>query len=191
MEELGASLHATVGPITTSSALYPESSLKGTEFYADWLRGLDAFHAVGSAIVKQGTRDVKMSFMRPERAGRYDDAELHLLRQLMPHLRNAVVLHRELYRLKVLSASALAALEMVPLGIILLTRAGLLMHANRLAHELATETGALSFGTGGTLQSSRTKSTETLQRLIQDAIRPGAGQGPGCGGHSPDRRRGP
>lgn len=170
------------GSITTSSALYPETSLKGTEFYTDWLRGLDAFHAVGSAIVKQGTRDVKMSFMRPERAGRYDDAELHLLRQLMPHLRNAVVLHRELYRLKMLSTSAIAALEMVPLGIILLTRAGLLMHANRLAHELATGTGALSFGTGGTLQCARTKGTETLQRLIQDAIHPGAGRGPGCGG---------
>lgn len=170
------------GSITTSSALYPETSLKGTEFYADWLRGLNAFHAVGSAIVKQGSRDMKMSFIRPERAGRYDDAELHLLRQLMPHLRNAVVLHRELYRLKVLSTSAIAALEMLPMGIILLTREGLLMHANRLAHELAAGTGALSFGTGGTLHAARTKGTETLQRLVQDAIRRGAGSGPGCGG---------
>jgi len=170
------------GSITTSSALYPESSLKGTEFYADWLRGLNAFHAVGSAIVKQGTRDMKMSFIRPERAGRYDDTELHLLRNLMPHLRNAVVLHRELHRLRKLSVSAIAALEMVPIGVILLTRAGLLMHANRLAHELATGTGALSFGTGGTLQCARTKGTATLQRLIQDAIHPGAGSGPGCGG---------
>ena len=170
------------GSITTSSALYPETALKGTEFYADWLRGLNAFHAVGSAIVKQGSRDLKMSFIRPERAGRYNDAELQLLRQLMPHLRNAVVLHRELYRLKILSASAIAALEMVPMGVILLTRAGVLMHANRLAHDLAAGTGALSFGTGGTLHCTRMKGTETLQQLIQDAIHRGAGGARGCGG---------
>ena len=74
------------GSITVSSALYPDERLKNTEFYSDFLRGNDLFYAVGSSIVKQGARDVKMSFVRSERAGRYDDTELQLVQQLMPHL---------------------------------------------------------------------------------------------------------
>lgn len=170
------------GSITVSSALYPDNLLKRTEFYSDFLRVNDLFYAVGSSIVKQDTRDVKMSFARSECAGRYSDAELHLVRQLMPHLRNAVVLHRELHRLKVLSASATAALELVPLGVILLTRSGLLLHANRRAHQLVTRTAALLFGAGSTLQAASTSTTASLQQLIQDAVRTGAGKGLAHGG---------
>lgn len=170
------------GSITVSSVLYPDPLLKRTEFYSDFLRQHDLFYAVGSSIVKQGTRDVKMSFVRSERAGRYDDAELNLVRQLMPHLRNAVLLHRELYRLKVLSASAMAALEMVPVGVILLTSSGLLLHANRRAHELVTRTGALRFGPAGALHTTSMSGTDSLQRLIHGATQTGAGKGYAHGG---------
>lgn len=170
------------GSIAISSALYPDALLKNTEFYSDWLRELDLFYAVGSAIVKQSTRDVKMSFVRSERAGRYSDAELRLVQQLIPHLRNAVVLHRELYRLKVLSASAMAALEMVPVGVILLTSAGLLLHANQRAHGLVSRTAALRFGAAGALHAAGASATACLQRLIQGAVQTGAGSGLAHGG---------
>jgi len=170
------------GSITVSSVLYPDALLKRTEFYSDFLRQQDLFYGVGSSIIKQGTRDVKMSFVRSERAGRYDDAELHLVRQLMPHLRNAVVLHRELYRLKLLSASAMAALEMVPVGVILLTSSGLLLHANRRAQELIARTAALRFGSAGTLHAASTAASAALQRLIHDAVQTGAGKGRAHGG---------
>ena len=81
------------GSITVSSALYPDALLKRTEWYDGFLRKCDLFYAVGSSIVKEEKRDVKMSFVRSERAGRYYEAELHLVRQLMPHLRNAVLVH--------------------------------------------------------------------------------------------------
>lgn len=170
------------GSITVSSVLYPDAMLKRTEFYSDWLRDLDLFYGVGSAIVKQGERDVKMSFVRSERAGRYDEAELLLVKQLMPHLRNAVVLHRELHRLQMLSASATAALEMIPVGVILLTGAGLMMHANRRAQELAARSGALCFGAGGTLHATNPGATAALRKLMHDAVQTGAGKGLAHGG---------
>ena len=170
------------GSITVSSVLYPDALLKRTEFYDGFLRECDLFYAVGSSIVKQDARDVKMSFVRSERAGRYDDAELRHVRKLMPHLRNAVVLRRELYRLKALAASAMAALEMVPLGVILLTSSGSLMHANRRAHELVNTTAALRFGSAGNLQASSIAATASLQRLIHDAVQTCAGKGLAHGG---------
>ena len=170
------------GSITVSSDLYPDALLKRTEWYDGFLRKCDLFYAVGSSIVKQEKRDVKMSFVRSERVGKYNDAELHLVRQLMPHLRNAVLLHRNLYRLKALAASAVAALEMVPMGIILLTSSGLLMHANRRAHELADTTAALRFESAGTLQASSLAATACLQRLIHDAVSTATGKSLSHGG---------
>ena len=170
------------GSITVSSVLYPDDLLKSTEFYNDFLRPQDLFYGVGSSILKRGTRDVKMSFVRSERAGRYDESELRLVQQLLPHLRNAVVLHRQLYRLKLMAASAMAALELVPVGVILLTSAGTLLYANRRAHELATWTGALSFGPAGTIHGASMAATASLQRLIHDAVQTGAGKGLAHGG---------
>lgn len=170
------------GSITVSSALYPDRLLPSTEFYNDFLRRHSLFYAVGSSILKQGDRDFKMSFVRSARAGKYKDAELHGLRQLMPHLRNAVVLHRELSRLKVLADSALAALELVPMGVVLLRRSGVLLHANRRAHELFARTGALRFAPGGALHAASAVATTTLQRMIHESVRTTEGKGCAHGG---------
>ncbi|MEO5883140.1 MAG: helix-turn-helix transcriptional regulator [Caldimonas sp.] len=170
------------GSITISSALYPDALLKRTEWYDGFLRKCDLFYAVGSSIVKEPRRDVKMSFVRSERAGSYDEAELHLVRQLLPHLRNAVLLHRNLYRLQTLAASAVAALDRVPMGIVLLTSSGLLMHANRRAHELVNTTAALRFEPSGSLQASTPAATGHLQRLIRDAVGTAAGKSLSPGG---------
>lgn len=170
------------GSITVSSVLYPDALLKRTEWYDDFLRKCDLFYAVGSSIVKQEKRDVKMSFVRSERAGRFNDAELHLMRQLLPHLRNAVLLHRNLYRLKALSASVMAALDLVPTGIVLLTSSGLLLHANRRAHELVNSTAALRFESSGTVQASSLAATGSLQQLIREAVGTATGKGLSHGG---------
>ena len=170
------------GSVTVSSALYPDALLKRTEWYDGFLRKCDLFFAVGSSIVKHEKRDVKMSFVRSERAGRYDEAELHLVRQLLPHLRNAVLLHRKLHRLQALAASALAALDRVPTGIVLLTRSGLVMHANQRAHELVHSTAALRFGPSGALQGSSAAATGSLQRLIREAVGTATGKGLSPGG---------
>lgn len=170
------------GSVTVSSALYPDALLKRTEWYDGFLRKCDLFYAVGSSIVKEAQRDVKMSFVRSERAGAYEEPELNLVRELMPHLRNAVLLHRHLYRLKALAASATAALDAVPMGIVLLTRSGRLMHANRRANELVTSTAALRFEGSGVLAASSPAATASLQRLVRQAVATAAGKGLSHGG---------
>ena len=170
------------GCVTVSSALFPDGLLKDTEFYNDFLHPQDLFYAVGTAIVKNGPRDVKMGFLRSKRAGAYTPGELRLVRQLMPHLRNAVSLHRQLHRLNALADSAVAALELVPVGVILLTESGRRLHANRRADELVARTQALHFGPTGTLQAAGTGATACLQRLIDGAVQTGARKSLAAGG---------
>jgi DNA-binding CsgD family transcriptional regulator len=168
------------GALTLSSALYPDNRLKGTEFYDVFLRPNDLFYALGSSVVKRGSTDVRMSFVRSERAGRYSRREQRLVQQLMPHLRNAVVLHRELYRTRALGASGLMALELVPMGVILLTHDGRLLHANGRAHDLMAHTNALRIGPAGVLLAGT--AGHLLQKLIHEAVATGAGKGNGHGG---------
>jgi DNA-binding CsgD family transcriptional regulator len=170
------------GHVTVTDALYPHQMLRRTEFYNDWLHRNDLFRGVGCAIVKQDTRDVKLSFVRSERAGPYGAAELRLFRHLIPHVRNAVALHQRLYRLQSLSLSALAALDLLPMGVILLTGAGTLMHANRRAYELASSSMALRFAASGAIHASTPAATASLKRLIGETVRTGRGKGLSPGG---------
>lgn len=170
------------GSVTVSSALYSDELLKRTEFHGDFLRRHDLFYAVGSSIVKEGTRDVKMSFVRSERAGRFEDASLRRMQQMIPHIRNAVVLHRKLSGLKILADTAMAALELIPVGILLLTADGLLLHANQHAHRLVARTAALGIVSGGVIHTDSIRCNARLQQLIRDAVQTGLGQSAGHGG---------
>jgi len=163
------------GSLVVSSSLYPENRLDRTEFYNDWLRGLDLFHGVGSSIAKQGSRDIKLTFVRSRRAGPYAAAELRMLGHLLPHLRRAVGLHSTLHRLQSISASAVASLDLLPLGVVLLTRSGTVLHANRRTHELATSTKALRLSASGAIDAATPAATVLLKRLIDNALRMAAG----------------
>lgn len=109
----------------------------------------------------------KLSFLRPEGAGPFSEADLHLMRALMPHLRTAVAVHRRLHRLGELSGSALGALELLACGLIFVSRAGRLVHWNGAAQEISRRTRCLVLGAHGELQAC----THDLSLRLADAIR--------------------
>ena len=170
------------GSAVTSSILYPDSKLKHTEFYADWLRQQDLFYALGAVVEKQESCAVKLSFLRSERAGVYQAHELNVMRQLMPHLQTAVAMHRQMYRLEALAASTRGVLDLIRFGVILLTDNGTLMYANHSARSIATMTGALRFGPGGVIEAASVGATAKLQNLIRTSALTGAGKGLFSGG---------
>jgi DNA-binding CsgD family transcriptional regulator/PAS domain-containing protein len=170
------------GTAVTSSMLLPESRLLRTEFYSDWLKPQDFFYSLGSVVVKEQARAVKLSFLRSERDGAYGAAELHVMRQLMPHLQTSVATHRRFYQLESLAAGALAALDSLRHGVILLGPSGRVLHANAAAERIAAKTGALRLGAGGGIGASTTPATGKLQRLIHQAVLTGTGRGIDPGG---------
>jgi DNA-binding CsgD family transcriptional regulator len=170
------------GAVVSSSALYPDSLLTDTEFYNDWLRPQDLFYSLGSIVLKREARAVKMSFLRSERAGRYGEAELALFSQIMPHLRSAIALHRKLHQLQVLSSAAMAALDAIAHGVILLKCDGSYLHANRIAQELLIKTGVLQISAAGSVHAAQGSVDAALQILIGRAVKTGTGRGVEPGG---------
>lgn len=169
------------GTTLTSSSLYCDKLLVNTEFYNDWLRPQNLFYAFGSTVTKQGTRAAKMSFLRSKQAGSYDNSELRLFGELMPHLQSALNLHHKLHHLQALSAVAMVALDAMPYGIILLEGDGSYLHANLRAHELMDKTSALKISATGTMRASTAAQDSRLQVLIHRAVQTGmhAGVQPG------------
>jgi DNA-binding CsgD family transcriptional regulator len=168
------------GGTVLSSQLYPESMLQRTEFYTDWLRPNDLYHAIGSAVLKAPTRDVKLSFVRPARAGAFTKAEQATIAFFLPHVRNAFVLHRRLGEVEALADAACAALDSLSIGVVLLTKERRILHANKAARSAAGRTRALTLdGEPGCASASQ---TAALRLLVAQAVLTGAGAGVRSGG---------
>lgn len=173
--------HLPEGQTTVSSALYPDNLLPRTEFYCDWLRPLDLQFGIGSAVIKEETRDVKLSFLRSGKVGPFAPAEQQQLRSLLPHVRIALELHRKLQKSQLLATAACAALDRLTFGVVLVSRDGSVLHANRAAQELASSSGAFSFK-AGSLHCAVSSSDVKLRLMLKGAALTGAGVGACTGG---------
>src|SRR6185312_7498223 len=121
------------GKPVTGSMLYPVRELPKTEFYNDWLRPQEYFHALGGLIVQDGAWATKFSCGRSRRAGDYEAEELRLYEALLPHLARATQIQRRFAFLQRLSQSSLAVLETVSGAVILLDARGRVLHVNAAA----------------------------------------------------------
>lgn len=118
------------GRPVTGSMLYPERQLPKTEFYADWLRPQDYFHAIGGIVLRDGPVAMKFSSVRSRRAGDFNSEELRLYERLVPHLARAANIQRRFAFLQNLSSSSLAVLDTVPAAVMLLDASARALHAN-------------------------------------------------------------
>lgn len=121
------------GRPVTGAMLYPERELPKTEFYQDWLRPQDYFHAIGGIVIRDGPSAMKFSSLRSRRAGDFTPEEMRLYRALLPHLARAAHIQRRFAFLQGLSTSSLAVLDTVPAAVMLLDASARALHGNAAA----------------------------------------------------------
>lgn len=121
------------GRPVTGSMLYPDRELPKTEFYNDWLRPQDYFHAIGGIVVRDGPWAMKFSSVRSRRAGDFNSGEMRLYQALLPHLARAAHIQRRFAFLQSLSTSSLAVLDTLPAAVLLLDKSARALHSNAAA----------------------------------------------------------
>ncbi|MBS4051208.1 MAG: hypothetical protein KGZ69_08395 [Methylomonas sp.] len=84
------------GAVVTSSMLFDDRLLLGTEFYGDWLRPQDLFYSLGGIVAKSGTLGVKMAALRSRHKGPYTHEDLAWYARLLPHLKRACEMNQRL-----------------------------------------------------------------------------------------------
>ncbi|MYM66078.1 helix-turn-helix transcriptional regulator [Pseudoduganella sp. FT55W] len=168
------SLH-NEGEVVVSSQLFPDSQVKKTEYWGDWLRPQEIFYSAAAVVEKRNNRSVNVTLVRSERAGPYTPAELAVLRELMPHFQSAIALHRRLHQLKVISESATEALERMFCGVILLDAQGRVVHATRRALAMLENSLLLTCIPHRRLSCLRSADDARLQKILHRACGIGSG----------------
>jgi DNA-binding CsgD family transcriptional regulator len=127
--------------------------------------------------------------IRPKRYEDFDGAEVAATRRLLPHIRRAVQMHRQLHAAELQRDGLARALETLAVGAILATADGRILFANRGAEAILRRGRGLGV-VGGRLCAESTMLRERLLAMIRQAALTGADQGKHAGGALALPRRG-
>jgi DNA-binding CsgD family transcriptional regulator len=112
-----------------------------------------------------------MTLMREHSAPPFSPRDHELLRQLVPHLQRAVHLYQRVVDLQFSAATARAALDMWPRGVIVLDDEGRTLLTNRAAEEIVRRGDGLTMGLDGRLRGTQADGSARLGAAIHAARR--------------------
>jgi DNA-binding CsgD family transcriptional regulator len=134
-----------VGPDTD---LCSREELESSESYRKFLEPRGAVHGFGGAILNGPAGQSIITAARSAEDGPFGEAELELLRRLMPHLRQAVLLHARFGSLRAQVSTFRRHLDRYSCALVLTDRALRPLFANASARELAARTDGLNIEQG-------------------------------------------
>jgi DNA-binding CsgD family transcriptional regulator/PAS domain-containing protein len=150
---------------------FPKSVAKN-EFFAKY----DAEHLLGALVTRTPNYGVLLSCRRGRRRGPFNDNEQHLFSVLLPNLKRAFQVHRQMVGLDLRGNLFADALDQLQIAIFVLNCDGRVLHMNGAAKAMLGEKDGLKLTRRQIMIATR-PGGDILARLIADAVRPG-----GCGG---------
>lgn len=125
------------GRMVTNDGLIDLDRLRGTEFYRHYMKPLDNHFIVGGFLERddEGGQTI-IGFHRHTGADQFGRNEVEFVRQLAPHIKQAMHLQRLLGRERDRADSAEAALEALSVASLLVDRQGGVVHANGAGERL-------------------------------------------------------
>jgi len=164
------------GRPVTGSMLFPDRELPTTEFYSDWLRPQDYFHAIGGIVVRDGPWAMKFSSVRGRCAGDFSSEEMRLYQALLPHLARAAHIQRRFAFLQGLSTSSLAVLDTLPAAVMLLDQSTRTLHSNAAAEAELRRADPFRLGPSGKIRiMGATWAQAAVRTAIVAAVDPALG----------------
>ena len=160
--------HPSGRPIV-SQAVMDDRAFERTEFYGDFLRRYDIFHAMGGFVMRSGSLAFLCGVQRSRERGAFAPAELQRMKVLFPHLERAVRIHRRLVQAGGLKDGMTAALDRMPLAAILADRFGRAVWLNRPAEDLVRRADGLRLRDGRIEATANNGVSGELRRLILGA----------------------
>ena len=161
-------------------AVSPEEYL-GSGVFNDVIKPLGNLHSGSITIPFDMEWVCILGVSRPKALDQLDEDEAAALNRLVPHIRTAMQIQRRFSMLQAERDAAADALDRLPLGVILLNKAGEVILANRAASEIVNQADGLEIRQRRLIGASATQ-TAKLDRLIGQAAQTGAGAGIAHGG---------
>lgn len=178
-----AETYAKFDPATTAHVLaeleqpicnadiMPHDELRKTRFYQEWAQPQGLVDFVSAVLDRTPTGAALCGVFRSEKEGLVDDETLWRMRQVVPHIRRAVVIGRVI-ELKTAEAASFAdTFDGLTAGMFLVDRNGGVVHANASGHDM------LKAGTVLRAIRGRLSPTEPTAAAALDEILSAAGNG--------------
>jgi DNA-binding CsgD family transcriptional regulator len=151
--------------------LGPEHLFVGSDFYQQWLAPQELFHSMLFALMRQGESHIVCVALRSESDGRFRDDATKTFARECAHLSRALKIHGILTRTTTERDAALAALDQIPVGVIIVDDTGRVLDSNHVANEILSANDGLIVDRSG-LRGHTREATLSLQDLIETAIDP-------------------
>ena len=159
----------TLGDVTTGERILPEGIYLGSEFYSGWMKPQDLHHVIRGAIYRNEAEIIYIAVQRPRRAGTFTDGDVQQFKQLVPHFQRAITDFELLSRLRTVGQSALAALDVVPIGVAIFDADGRPIVINQTGREILNEGDGLRLRLTG-IQAAEPAENARLRAALDDAV---------------------
>ena len=168
------------GVVISGGDLIPHPEFAETRFFKEWVKPQGFVDVIGANLQRYQTSSACFSIRRGERHGYVDVEARRRTALLVPHVRRAVLIGRELDRQRAKSATLEEVLQRLGAGVFLVDPAGRLSLVNEVGREmldrgdlLAEREGALAAADPGADRALQ----DTLARTGIGGGLPGGGQG--------------
>ena len=175
-------LSPQAGSVFLGEALVPHADLRRTAFYTDFGKPFDIERVVGATIDAGASGTSIITINGSERRQPFSGTEAAMLTALIPHMQQALRLHRRLLHAEQASNDLKTIIERSGRALILMDRHGRIVFMNGAASRLASKRDGISVDGGGELRAADPGATARLRTLVGDAIRTSSAEGTGAGG---------
>jgi DNA-binding CsgD family transcriptional regulator len=124
------------GTVRASQEIWPEEEMVQSVAYQKMYGPRNWHYGMGGIFLRTPTSLSAMTMLREKEKGPCGDRELNLLRELLPHLRRAALLHVELTSLRSERAALIGQLDRYPLAFLTIAGDRRVMFANLAAKNL-------------------------------------------------------
>lgn len=145
--------------------LVSERMLIGGDFYRQWLAPQDLFHSMVVTLMRREATHIVCAVLRSESEGRFGDDVMEYFELEAAHLSRALKIHDILSRTATEREAALAALDQVPIGVIIVSDLGSVLESNHVANEILALNDGLTVDRHG-LKAHTREATVSLHELI-------------------------
>lgn len=160
--------HATPDGVATSEEVTDAVELRHSEYFNDFQVPHKIEHQFCGPIEVGTRRASVVSCSRSAAKGPFGADQIALLRLLLPHLQRAMRIHRRMAVLEANQRGSLDALDLMSVGIVLLSRRGRILYSNRLALQILAQSDGLLADRHGLVAAS-SSSGQKLRRAIATA----------------------
>ena len=119
--------------------------------YLDWMKPNGVFHVGGAQFVDNATHRAGIAILREEKAGEWDEGEIRVIDEILPHLARALNIHSEFTHLRLKQDALLQGLDRLVIGLILYDHNAQPVYINPTAKAIIEQHPALSLHDGDLL----------------------------------------